>query len=146
MLERLNQGQIGSIYPFLRRLGNGPNEGKDKRFQLPDQLRRNLSDSECSEEIAIYFSDISQQYRPLNIKNLPLNIQNFLESPDNESLPCLSEYEVHQKILKAKKPNSLVKGDVHPKLMKCFDVEMMAPATVIFNSIILPKSTLLNGR
>ena len=35
----------------------------------------------------------------------------------------------------AKKPNSTVKGDVHPKLVKRFFVELAKPATVIFNSI-----------
>ena len=36
----------------------------------------------------------------------------------------------------SQKPNSCVKGDVHPKLVKVFDVEFAKPATKIFNSII----------
>ena len=36
----------------------------------------------------------------------------------------------------ANKPNSFVKGDVHPKLMKCFQVEFSTPTSVIFNSVL----------
>ena len=37
------------------------------------------------------------------------------------------------KIRKAKKPNSVVKGDLPPKLVKEFSPELSKPAKIIFN-------------
>ena len=50
--------------------------------------------------------------------------------------PQLEEYEVFSKISKAKKPNSIVPGDLPKKLVQEFCVEFSTPVTVIYNSIL----------
>ena len=56
--EKMKNYQKGSIYPFLRKLGNGPNDLKHKPFVLPSHS--DMSPLECAEDIAPYFSSISQ--------------------------------------------------------------------------------------
>ena len=50
-------------------------------------------------------------------------------------LPQLTELQVYQKMNSTKKCKSFVKGDLHPKLISSFNVEIAHPASVIFNSI-----------
>ena len=136
ILDRFKNGKIGSIYPLLRKLGNGPNESKNRIWHIPEQVERQITPLQCVEEIANFFASISQEYAPINIDSLPPNIRYFLTSPPIEKLPVLCEYEVYLKIQKARKPNSFVKGEVPPKVTKLFQVEFSAPATIIFNNII----------
>ena len=49
--------------------------------------------------------------------------------------PILSEHEVYRKLVKAKKPNSTVPGDIPVKLVKEFSPELAAPITKIYNRI-----------
>ena len=84
---------------------------------------------------------------------MPPNIRDFLQNrhclvadtsqylsadtlSNEDTVTVLSEYLVSARIKSSKKPNSWVKGDVPPKLMRKFYVEFASPATKIFNSII----------
>ena len=136
IIEKFKSGQVGSIYPFLRKLAMGPNDDKVKSWHIMDQMDRHLTPPQCVEEMANFFANISQEFEPINIMNFPPNLKSFIMSPPLEALPVLNEYEVYLKIKNTRKPSSFVKGEVHPKLMTRFDVEFSAPATQIFNSII----------
>ena len=50
-------------------------------------------------------------------------------------MPILSTNEVHSRIRKAKKPHSVVPGDLPPKLVKSFSDILAGPVTMIFNHI-----------
>ena len=49
--------------------------------------------------------------------------------------PVLEEYQVYEKLLKSKKPNSLVPGDLPVKIVKEFTPELSVPITKIYNRI-----------
>ena len=49
--------------------------------------------------------------------------------------PIISEYECYKKLLKAKKPKSGVPGDLPPKIIKEFSVELAKPLEELFNRI-----------
>ena len=136
IIDKMKNGQIGSIYPFLRKIANGPNDTKNKPFNIPEHLENNFSPLQCAENIAEHFSGISQNYEPIDIRNLPSNLQTFILSPRQECLPFLSDYEVHHKIKNSKKSDSCIKGEVHPKIIRTFQVEFAKPVAIIFNQII----------
>ena len=75
---------------------------------------------QSAELIASHFSSISQEFLPLKVTNLPPNVQELLDDQNKDCVPLLSTYDVYKRMVKAKKPNSLVPGDLHPKLVKGF--------------------------
>ena len=50
-------------------------------------------------------------------------------------VPLLEEFQIHKKIISAKKPNSSVPGDLPKKVVTNFSVELAAPLKIIFNAI-----------
>ena len=58
----LKEGKIGSIYPFLRKLGNGPLDVKNKPFVIPCHEELSMSPYERAENIALHFASISQEF------------------------------------------------------------------------------------
>ena len=67
--------------------------------------------------------------------HLPPNIREHLNNPEDNVGPKLSHYEVFQKLRKAKKPNSVVPGDLPRKLTQQCPSELTIPVTIIFNKI-----------
>ena len=130
------EGQRGSYYPAIKKLGLRPGETSQPTFQLPQHVENNLSATASVEILADYFSSISQQYSPLEISTLPPCIQSHLSTPSRDQLiPRLTVYDVYCKILRAKKPNSAVPGDLPKKLVQHFAPQIAAPAAEIFNTI-----------
>ena len=110
-------------------------ESNQKGFQLPNFVQENLSNLECAENIANFFSRVSQEYQPLNVNNLPPNIQEYLGNPVLNTAPELSNFDVFEKLVKAKKPKSSVPGDLPRKLTQQFPFELAIPVTKMFNKI-----------
>ena len=129
----VTEGKRGSTYPALKKLGLRPGEESQSGFVLPNHAQANLTPAQSAELIAEHFSQISQQYAPLNIANLPPNVQAHLRKHDVP--PKLSTYDVYCKIVKAKKPNSSVPGDLPRKLVKCFAGNLSIPVTAVYNRI-----------
>ena len=50
-------------------------------------------------------------------------------------IPKLSELDVYNAIVKAKKPNSSVGCDINTKIVKTFSVELALPVSILFNNI-----------
>ena len=125
----MSSGNTGSIYKYLRRLGNCPGRQVAKSINIESHKQLNLSACQSAERIASFFSDISNEYNPLNIQTLPPQLKDYIFN-DTQKGPVLSEYQVYLAIKQAKKPNSSVKGDIHPKLVKRFDVELTTPACI----------------
>ena len=103
IIQKFKDGQIRSIYPYLRKLANGPNDQKISSFTIPDQLERQLSPLQCVEEIASHFSAISQEFSPVCENNFPQYLTDYLNAIGNEIIPVLSEHQVYIKMQKAKK-------------------------------------------
>jgi hypothetical protein len=134
MIE-VTEGRRGSSYPALKRLGMRPGETSHAEFQLPGHVELNFSSAQSSEIIAEHFSRISQEYSPLDLCNLPPNVQMYLSNPDQSLAPKLNTQEVHSRIMKAKKPNGLVPGDLPKKLVQYCAAALAVPVTMIFNQI-----------
>ena len=129
----VSEGKRGSIYPILKKLSLRPGENPHSGFQLPEHA--GLKPAEIAELIATHFSSISQEYLPLNLASLPPNIQSCIISADQSLAPMLSITEVKARILKAKKPNGIVPGDLPKKIMKFCSNTIAVPAQIIFNKI-----------
>ena len=133
--QKVYEGSRGSIYPALKKLGLRPGQERESSFVLPGHAEQNLSPAQSAEIIADYFSHISQEFTPLRITNLPVAIQQYLMNQDQDLVPVLSRYKVHRRIVKAKKPNSLVPGDIPAKIVKAFPDILDYHAADIFNLI-----------
>ena len=94
LITEVKEGKRGSAYKGLRKIGQKPGEFHEAGFTLPIYAEQKLSNLECAEMIASYFSAVSQEYSPLNVKSLPPNIQEFLEDPGLNLTPELSHYDV----------------------------------------------------
>ena len=81
--------------------------------------------SEAGEAIAGYFTQISDGFTP---------ITDVAPSPEAIRPPVTRDY-VAKKLKEAKKPSSMVNGDLLPRLMKRYHHLLVEPITTIFNAI-----------
>ena len=117
-------------------MGERIDESEVGPFSLPEHISQNLTNLQSAEKIASHFSLISQEYPPLDIKNLPMHIQEVLCSEQNDrEMPKLQEHEVYQKIKDAKKTKSSVPGDLPTQIIKEFAPEIATPVTRLFNNM-----------
>ena len=121
----------------MRKLGNSPdNETSSSGFKIQSHVNNNLSSVESANQIATFFSKISNEFTPISLHCLPSNVRDFLtQTSCEDTIPILGEYDVYTKMKRQNKPNSFVEGDLPPKLMKRFYIELVTPATNIFNTI-----------
>ena len=135
--EKINievtEGKRGSIYPALKKLGLRPGSEKQGWFHLPSHDE--LDPAQSAEVIAEHFCQISQEFSPLSILDLPPNIQKYLSDINIENAQILNADQISARIKHAKKPISQVPGDLPPKLVKEFPDLLALPLTVIFNKI-----------
>ena len=108
-----------------------PGDVSSKSFILPDHLERGLTELESAEEIADFFSKISQEYNPLNIDSLPDRVKTKLLSDPCDHL-VFEEHEVYQELLSGKKTCN-VPGDIPIDILNEFLPEFITPITAIFN-------------
>ena len=134
--SEVTEGKRGSAYSALKKLGLRPGEVSQPLFQLPQHVNNNLTLAESAEKIADFFSSVSQEYSPLNISTLPPNIKNYLTTAQaGETVPRLSVASVYRKLVKAKKPNSIVPGDLPKKVIKKWAANLAVPVSSIYNNI-----------
>ena len=80
---------------------------------------------------------LSPACSPFNLNSLPPNVRDHLATkPSDEIIPSLSVSDVYTRIMKAKKPNSSVPGDLPKKIVQQFPAELSIPTSVIYNTII----------
>ena len=136
IINEVKQGKRGSAYSLIRRLGDGPNDDSKYRvFTLPHFVVNSYSDEEYAESLANHFARISQTLPPININDFPPNLINTLKNAPYDKKPVLSDFQVYQKLSKAKKPNSYVIGDIPKPILKEFLPEISSPVKIIFNKI-----------
>ena len=121
-------------YKKFMKMGARPGEENKYSFDLPKHLENNLSPLQAANEIGKYFSKISQEYPPIDVKNLPNIVQEKISETSDEKI--LLEHEVYQRIKKQKKTNSMVPGDIPKKILLEFIPELSTPITAIFNKIL----------
>ena len=114
-VRTLKESDPGRAYSTLKKMGAQPGDMLDDgAFSLLNHLEDNLTSKESVEKIAKHFSQISQQCPPLDIQKLPQHVKDKM-TKNNQLFgrkPHIEEYEVHDKIRKAKKPKSGIPGDL----------------------------------
>ena len=136
-VRELKEADPGTAYATLKRMGAQPgDELDDGTFSIQEHLEANLTDKESVEKIADHFSQISQKYPALNIKNLSEAVQEKLKNIRKADLPYVSKYKVENMIKKAKKTKSGVPGDLPKILTKEFGPELSVPLSTIYQNIV----------
>ena len=136
IIKEVTDGNKTSSYKALRKLGVRNGDTKDDLFVLPEHQDLNLTEEETAERIADYFSMISQEFEPLDFNKLAPNVRNsMIDAKGDPNIPILEPFEVYSKIQKAKKPNSMVSGDVPKQIVQQFSPELSEPVSRIYNKI-----------
>ena len=131
----VKDGKRGSTYPTIKKMGLRPFDNPNPEFQLPRHCELGLNSQQSAEMIAEHFATISQEYKPLNAQELPPNIRYLLNNCDVSLAPTISVHDVLQRIKKAKKPTSIVPGDLPRKLVRLYAPLLANPIATIFNAI-----------
>ena len=110
-----------------------PGDAPSKTFALPDHVERGLTELQSAEEIADFFSRISQEYDPLDIPSLPERVQMKLENDPCDHL-TFEEHDIYTELMSFKKTCS-VPGDIPVDILTEFLPEIISPITHIFNKV-----------
>lgn len=133
-IEVLKKTHPSKFYEGLRNIGARPGDDKNNLFTIDNQ--EGLSEAESAEQIAKYFSSISQEYPPLEPNNLPPRVKTKMFAPNvMDEAPVFKESEVEQQFRKRKSKKCTVRGDFQPRVKKEYGQDISRAATNIFNSI-----------
>ena len=120
----LKQSNPGKWYEMARRLGS---VDQINGGQVAVDDLQGLTDRECAEKIAEHFAAVSNNYQPINLKDLP----SYLPA---EFPPQVDEYSVFKKLCHLKNTRSTLEIDLPNKVRKEFSAELAKPVTDIINS------------
>ena len=134
-LDELMECKPGQAYSVLKRMGARPGDCTDSHtFTLPGHEAENLSPAQSAERIAEYFSQISQEFPPLDTSALPQRVLQKLDS--SSGAPVVSENDVYKKIKASKKPKAGVPCDLPRDIVREFAPEIALPIQRIINNIV----------
>ena len=77
--NEIARGNISNSYKALRKLEFG-NADNNSKFELPQQIEHNWTDSQTAEELADYFCQISQEFEPISINKFSPKVREILEN------------------------------------------------------------------
>ena len=135
-VDELKEAEPGKAFRVLKSMGAQPGDCTDDgtfTFTLPSHQEANLSDQECAERIAEHFASISGEYPPLNPDLLPDRVKTRLA--DGSKAPIVTEYDCYIKLKAAKKPKSVIPGDLPSAIVKEFKEELAYPLHRLVNNI-----------
>ena len=132
-VEALKLTKPGQFYKMLKKLGAQPGECVDSVFTLPAHEEKKLTSEQSAEKIAEHFASISNEFPPLSENLLPPRVKSKLELPGKA--PVVSEIDVYQQIIAAKKTKSGTVSDLPNNVIKEFAVELSAPLSKLINKI-----------
>ena len=134
-IDALKDAKPGKAFGILKSMGAQPGDCMgDATFTLPSHQTDGLTDKQSAEKIAEYFAAISHEYKPLDVNTLPSRVRQRLSTQSTP--PVISERECYQRIIKAKKPQSGVPGDLPSAMLKEFSVELAQPLQGVLNNIL----------
>ena len=134
-VDNLKEAKPGKAFAVLKSMGAQPGDcSDDMTFSLPNHQELGLSDQQCADSIAEHFSAISKEFNPLNPDILPARVKAKLNK--SHKLPTISEHECYQKVKAAKKPKSVIPGDLPSEIVKEFSAELANPLARLCNSIV----------
>ena len=120
----LKESDPGSWYKMAKRIGAVDQmDGQDVAVEELD----GLSNEDSAERIAEHFAEVSNQYSPIKMEDLP----SYLPA---EKPPQVEEHEVFKRIQKLKNTKSTFNIDLPNKIRKEFAVELTSPMADIINS------------
>ena len=124
-VNELKESDPSKWYSIAKRIGTDPNNKTDGSLVV--DCLKGLSDSESAEKVAQHFSQISNEYQPLDTLQLP------------SYLPACGVLTVDQKtvidrLLKLKIRKSTQPCDLPSRVRKQFAVQLSVPLTDIINS------------
>ena len=131
ILSKLKTSNKGAWYSEMKKLGSVSGDVQNGTFEI--MKHSDKEDKLVCEEIADYFSAISQEYSPIDRNNFPAH---WSQTSYPNNAPILEEHEVYKLIKEAKTTKSPVPGDLPPKIVKEFGIELTVPTTMIFNAAI----------
>ena len=137
-VQSLKEDDPGKAYKNLKKIAAQPGDcSSESSFTLLSHLNENLSSQESVERIALHFSQISQEFPPLNIDTLPVKVKAKIRAPViPDQLPVIPDHLVYQKIRSSKKQRSSVPRDLPRRIVKEFAPELAKPAGKILRSIV----------
>ena len=100
---------------------------KPKSFNVKD-LRPGKSDFEVANEVSEYFNKISREFSPLQPDEIP--------STYHRDLPMLSPADVESLLKKSKRTESMVQGDLFPRMIPTCAPYLSIPLSNIYNCIL----------
>ena len=127
VLKDLKQLNVSQWYSKLKYLCSYDQKKSDPI--IIEELK-NLSSQDQADKIAENFSKISQEYDPLQEKDI------IIPEYDISSVPNFHPSDVENNFLKIKTNKSVPEGDIPPKLIKLFAKELSTPFCDILNTII----------
>ena len=108
------------------------NDSEKRPTWTVNELRSDLTDSELSEDLASYFSVITDEFEPIDLSSLPMTF--------STPFSAVEPHEVAERIKLGKKPLSAVDGDPLPCMIGRTSDILATPATRIINLIFQTKS------
>ena len=112
---------------FFRNVKSFKSPEKPKEFDVRT-LCPGKTDTEVANDVAEFFNEISREFTPLSTDQIPFTY--------HRDLPRLTESDVEKMIKDARKPKSMVKGDIFPSLFNAAACQLKVPVAAIFNQII----------
>ena len=112
---------------FFKNIKSYGSKEKPKQFDVR-ALTPNFSDKECAEKLADHFNAISQEFQPLEPSQIPRTF--------SEPLPSLEVFQVAGRLRAFRKPKSMVRGDLFPKLVTKHADFLAVPLTSIYNEVV----------
>ena len=119
-----------NAFKALKKL-SGAKETKSN-FILPGW--ENKSDFETSNLLGDYFSSISNEYKALDINDLPDRVKLHLKTIDQIEVPQFGEEQVFLHLNKMKIPSSVVQNDLPTGVLKNVLMELTCPLTILINA------------
>ena len=111
--QEVRQGQRGSGYSAIRKLGQRPGDEANQEFTIRTHVEAGLTAAQSAERLADHFSAISQSVEGLEEDRLPPALRLALQEGRREQgKPTLTQHDVYRKIKSAKKPHSTVGCDI----------------------------------
>ena len=128
-LQRQRDNMLGpnAQREFHKNVKNFSTAEKPKSFDVRE-MRPGSSDQEVANELSEYFNKISREFKPLDPWQIPRTYE--------RDLPVLTPDRVEARLKMARKPSSMVKGDIMPALVNRCSSALSYPLANIYNTII----------
>ena len=130
MIDNVMTAKDGQWYSQLKRITNF---GQNKSDLIQVDEISHMTDTEQAEAIADSFSEISNEYEPVDksdIKIPPFN---------NSSVPQFKPYQIRKYLQGIKTNKSTAPGDIPARIIKDFSLFLCIPVSSIINSGLIQK-------